>query len=60
MPLGAMVIAALPFSWEWATSGLENGLSTGWLGALVLVLARCGARARARRWRLPRSSAPGS
>ena len=44
VPLGAMVIAALPFSWEWATSGLENGLSTGWLGALVLVLARCGAR----------------
>ena len=40
VPLGAVVVAALPASWDWATSGLENGLSLGWLGALMLVLAR--------------------
>ena len=39
VPFGAVVIAALPASWEWATSGLENGLSLAWLGALMLVLA---------------------
>ncbi len=39
IPLGAVVIAALPASWEWATSGLENGLSLAWIGALMLVLA---------------------
>jgi len=39
VPLGAVVIAALPASWEWATSGLENGLSLAWIGALMLVLA---------------------
>jgi arabinofuranosyltransferase len=39
IPLGAVVFAALPASWEWATSGLENGLSLAWIGALMLVLA---------------------
>lgn len=39
VPVGAVVLAALPASWEWATSGLENGLSVAWLGALMLVLA---------------------
>ena len=39
VPLGAIVIAALPASWEWATSGLENGLSLAWIGALMLALA---------------------
>ena len=39
VPLGAVVFAALPASWEWATSGLENGLSLAWIGALMLVLA---------------------
>src|SRR5262245_8718136 len=47
VPLGAVVIAALPPSWDWATSGLENGLSLGWIGALMLVLARCARRDRA-------------
>ena len=45
VPLGAVVVAALPASWEWATSGLENGLSLAWIGALMLVLATV-ARAR--------------
>ena len=39
VPFGAVVLAALPPSWEWATSGLENGLSVAWLGAVMLVLA---------------------
>jgi arabinofuranosyltransferase len=39
VPLGAVVFVALPVSWEWATSGLENGLSLAWIGALLLVLA---------------------
>ena len=39
VPFGAVVVAALPASWEWATSGLENGLSLAWIGALMLVLA---------------------
>ena len=39
VPFGAVVIAALPASWEWATSGLENGLSLAWMGALMLVLS---------------------
>jgi arabinofuranosyltransferase len=41
VPFGAAVYAALPMSWDWATSGLENGLSIAWIGALTLVLARC-------------------
>ena len=63
VPFGVVVVAALPASWDWATSGLENGLSLAWLGALD---ARGGDRhppagasdvgpARARGWRAPRS-----
>ena len=39
VPFAVIVIAALPPTWEWATSGLENGLSIAWLGAVMLVLA---------------------
>src|SRR3954470_18551266 len=39
LPFGVVVLAALPPTWEWATSGLENGLSVAWLGAVMLVLA---------------------
>ncbi len=57
VPFGAVVVVAVSASWDWATSGLENGLSLAWLGALD---ARGGdghasaARARCRspvRWR---------
>src|SRR4029079_565698 len=34
-----VVLVALPPSWDWATSGLENGLSVGWLGAVMFILA---------------------
>jgi arabinofuranosyltransferase len=40
LPLGALVVLALPPFWDFATSGLETGLVFGWLGltfwALVL------------------------
>jgi arabinofuranosyltransferase len=39
VPFGVVVLAALPPVWEWATSGLENGLTVAWLGATMLVLA---------------------
>jgi len=39
-PLGALVVAALPPFWDYATSGLETGLAVGWLGASFLVLTR--------------------
>jgi arabinofuranosyltransferase len=39
VPFGVVVVVALPASWDWATSGLENGLSLAWLGALMLVVA---------------------
>lgn len=32
VPLGAVVVAALPPFWEFATSGLETGMAFGWLG----------------------------
>jgi len=38
VPVGALVYAFLPPSWDWATSGLENGMTIAWLGALMLVL----------------------
>ena len=44
VPLGALVFVALPPAWEYATSGLESGLSFAWLGLtyLGLVAARHG------------------
>lgn len=38
LPLGAVVIAVLPPFWDFATSGLENGLTVAWLGACWLGL----------------------
>ncbi len=38
VPVGAVVYVALPPAWDWATSGLENGLSIAWLGALMFTL----------------------
>lgn len=32
LPLGTLVYAALPASWDYATSALENGLGLGYLG----------------------------
>ena len=40
LPLGALVVAAVPAYWDFATSGLETGLVFGWLGASFLRLSR--------------------
>ena len=39
VPLGALVFVALPPVWDFATSGLETGLSFAWLGGSFLALA---------------------
>ncbi len=38
LPLGALVLVALPPFWDYATSGLETGLTFAWLGATFLGL----------------------
>ncbi|MFM9370233.1 hypothetical protein [Streptomyces sp. Da 82-17] len=38
LPLGALVLLALPPVWDFATSGLETGLATCWLAASWLLL----------------------
>lgn len=40
LPLGAIVVVALPPFWDFATSGLETGLGFAWLGACFWGLAR--------------------
>ncbi|CAA9511661.1 MAG: hypothetical protein Rv3805c [uncultured Solirubrobacterales bacterium] len=42
LPLGALVIAALPPFWDFATSGLETGLAFLWLGGSFLGLVVLG------------------
>lgn len=42
LPLGALVIAALPPFWDFATSGLETGLAFLWLGGNFLGLVVLG------------------
>ena len=65
VPAGAVVVAAIPPFWEFSTSGLEGGLTFGWLGsdrvAAVPVggvgrAVRRAGRGRHRRW--PRSCGP--
>ena len=40
VPFGALVLVALPPMWDYATSGLETGLSFAWLGLCFWGLAR--------------------
>ena len=40
LPLGLLVIVALPPMWKWATSGLETGATFLWLGGCFWALAR--------------------
>jgi arabinofuranosyltransferase len=40
VPLGSIVIVALPPFWDFATSGLETGLAFAWLGASFWGLVR--------------------
>jgi arabinofuranosyltransferase len=44
VPFGALAYVAVPAAWDWATGGLENGLSIAWLGAIALVTARLARR----------------
>jgi arabinofuranosyltransferase len=39
-PAGALVLAALPPVWDFSTSGLESGLTFGWLGCCQWLLTR--------------------
>ncbi len=40
VPLGALVVACLPVFWDFASSGLETGLTFLWLGVSSWALAR--------------------
>jgi arabinofuranosyltransferase len=40
VPLGALVVVALPPFWDFGTSGLETGLIMGWLGLTWWLLVR--------------------
>lgn len=40
VPLGALVFAAIPFTWDFSTSGHEGAVSFLWLGVAFLLLAR--------------------
>jgi len=40
LPLGALVYAVVPPAWDFATSGLETGLSLLWLGVMWWLLCR--------------------
>jgi arabinofuranosyltransferase len=44
LPLGALVVAALPPYWDFATSGLETGLTAAWLGISFWGLVHFGCR----------------
>lgn len=39
LPLGGAVFAAVPVVWDFATSGMETGLSVAWLGVSFWLLA---------------------
>ncbi|MEV2251421.1 hypothetical protein AB0I94_12720 [Streptomyces sp. NPDC050147] len=46
LPLGCLVLLALPPVWDFATSGLETGLATCWIaGAWLLLVTRSGSLA---------------
>lgn len=40
VPAGALVLAVLPPMWDFSTSGLETGLTFGWIGGCFWALAR--------------------
>lgn len=44
VPVGLVAIAALPPTWDWATSGLENCLTTAWIGGSIWALGRIATR----------------
>ena len=50
LPLGALVVVAVSPYWDFATSGLETGLSLAWIGLCVLVLTRAAGGGTRPRW----------
>ncbi len=40
VPAGLLVVVAVPAFWDYGTSGLETGLTFGWLGGTFALLAR--------------------
>lgn len=42
LALGVLIYALIPVSWDYCTSGLENGLSLAWIGAGYYWMARAG------------------
>ena len=52
VPFGTLVVAAIPAMWDFATSGLETGMSFAWLGVTFFGLARL-SRAERIRWWIP-------
>ncbi|MSX20824.1 MAG: hypothetical protein F2934_10420 [Actinobacteria bacterium] len=44
LPIGALIYVALPPAWDFATSGLESGLSVLWIGCSWYLLARHASR----------------
>ena len=51
LPFGLLIIVALPPMWDFATSGLENGLTLLWIGLTFFLIARVGC---------PREALPGA
>jgi arabinofuranosyltransferase len=44
LPAGTVLLLALPPMWDWATGGLETGLTLAWVGLLALGLAHVAER----------------
>ncbi|MDJ1137607.1 hypothetical protein [Streptomyces iconiensis] len=56
LPVGVLLLLPLAATWDYATSGLETGLSFAWLGGSWWLLVR--ARAALGRAAVPRASGP--
>ena len=52
VPAGVLVVLALPPFWEFATSGLETGLTVGWIGVCWWLLVRVALDRPGPRWAL--------
>lgn len=49
LPFGVVVLLMLPFTWDFATAGLEGGMTIGWVGVCAWLCASVG-EATPRRW----------
>lgn len=52
IPVGSVVLLAIAPTWKFASSGLENGLSLAWIGAVLVCVAHWARGARLRWWQL--------